>query len=83
MVRWAPAEVFLAPAQDNPAGRPVSAQDSQVELGQAVQAAGAGYPAQMEGEWFQDLHSFFHLFYWDNPQNAVVIGCGLAAAVAV
>ena len=43
-----PAEAFQAPARDNPAGRPASAQGNRAGVGQAAQVAGPGNPAQGE-----------------------------------
>jgi hypothetical protein len=46
--RQALAEAFQAPARDNLAGRPASAQGNRAGVGQAAQVAGPGNPAPGE-----------------------------------
>ena len=46
--RRGPAEAFQAPARDNLAGRPASAQGNRAGVGQAAQVAGPGNPAPGE-----------------------------------
>jgi hypothetical protein len=43
-----PAEAVQAPARDNPAGRPASAQGNRAGVGQLAQVAGPGNPAPGE-----------------------------------